>query len=367
MRTGGAERQLLNYLLAANRDEFRHTLVCLGTIGELALVAESNGIPVVSMPVRTRYAIASVRHIAKWMQSEDVAVVHTHMHHAALWGRVGGKAGGVPVLISTEHGKELWKGSLRLFMDRILSKWTARHIAVSQDCMQIRTQREKVDPKKLVVIPNGVPIPEQADNAVGRKRIRAEFGLGDDVPVIGTVGRVVQAKGYEYLLAALQLLRRKYPTIIWLAVGDGDQRDALAAQANSMGLASAVVWTGRRDDVTDLLAAMDIWTMSSIREGLPVALLEAMAAGRPIVATNVGGIPDAVTNEKEGLLVPSADPVALAKSIEELIEDPDRAMELGSAAYLRAKTEYGIDSVAQRIEDIYRQELELSLGHNYKR
>ena len=357
LRTGGAERQLVNYLLAADRDEFRHTAVCLQERGELAATVEAAGIPVVRIPIRTRYAFGSLRRFAGWLKAEDVAVVHAHMHDSALWGRVAGRLAGVPVLMTTEHGKELWKGPLRVAIDHHLSRWTARHIAVARDGMEIRIRRERFDPAKLILIPNGVPIPAASDNEAGRRRIRTEFGLAADTPVLGTVGRVVEAKGYEHLLAALGPLREAFPGLRWLAVGDGDRRPALAAQADAAGLGGAVIWAGRRNDVNDLLAAMDIWVMSSVREGLPVALLEAMAACRPIVATQVGGIPDAVRDGCEGLLVPPADPAALATAVSALLADPTRAAGLAAAARRRAAADYGIESVARRIEDVYRQEL----------
>lgn len=313
------------------------------------------------MPVRTRNALGSIWRFARWLQREDVAVVHTHMHYAALWGRVAGKMAGVPVMVTTEHGKELWKNRMQVAIDHGLSRWTARHIAVAQDGLDIRRRRERVAEHRLVLIPNGVPLPDDTVNRLGRESVRAEFGLSPATPVIGTVGRVVEAKGYDHLLAALRELRNEFPDLRWLAAGDGDRREALTAQTAEMGLADAVIWTGTRGDVGDLLAAMDVWVMSSIREGLPVALLEAMAARKPIVATRVGGIPDAARDGREALLVPPADPVALAAAVGTLLRDRCHADRLAAAARQRAVAEYGIVSVAARIEDIYRQELGKSL------
>lgn len=134
------------------------------------------------------------------------------------------------------------------------------------------------------------------------------------------------------------------------------------ASVAAAGLENSVVWAGRRSDVNDLVAAMDVWVMSSIREGLPVALLEAMACGAAIVATNVGGIPDAARNGREALLVPPGEAVPLALAIAELLNDRERAAALGSAARERAVAGYGIEAVARRIEDVYRAELEKVMG-----
>lgn len=357
LQMGGAERQLVNYLLAADRQEFKHTVVCLSRRGELAEQVEEAGIPVVVVRMRSRYAPACLWRLARWLRREEAAVVHTHMHRPAMWGRLAGRMAGVPVLVTTEHGKELWKNRLQVALDQLLSRWTSRHIAVSRDGMEIRLRRERVAPERILLIPNGVPIPDDPENAGGRRRIRDEFGLGPDQPVIGSVGRVIAAKGYSHLLEALKILRTQTPGLRWLAVGDGDSRATLASRAVELGVADTVIWTGARSDVGDLLAAMDLWVMSSVREGLPVALLEAMAARKPIVATRVGGIPDAVNHGSEALLVPPENPGELAKAITTLLQDPQQASTLAAAARQRAAAEYSIASVAGRIEGIYREEL----------
>lgn len=357
LRTGGAERQLVNYLLAADRREFRHTAVCLSGRGELADLVESAGIPVVSMPVRTRTAPVSLWRFAAWLRREQVAVVHTHMYHAALWGRLAGRLARVPVLVTTEHGKELWKSRWQVAIDHELSRITARHIVVARDGLEIRRSRERIPAAKLALIPNGVPIPADPANDPGRRRVRAEFRLDESAPVIGAVGRIVEAKGYEFLFVALATLRPRFPALKCLLAGTGELRRALERRAGELGIADMVVWAGNRGDIPDVLAAMDIWVMSSVREGLPVALLEAMAAAKPIVATAVGGIPDAARHDSEALLVPAADAEELAAAIGRLLGDRELSDRLAHTARARAVAEYGIESVARRIEAVYRQEL----------
>lgn len=260
-------------------------------------------------------------------------------------------------MVTTEHGKELWKGPLRLVVDHFLSRATARHICVSKENVTIRRRRERIAADKLVVVPNGVPMPDLRHALEVRARIRRELGLEASQKIIGTVGRFIEAKGYEHMLATLELLRRGNPQLKWLAVGDGELLPHMQALASERGMSECVIWAGRRSDVTDLILAMDVWLMSSVREGLPVALLEAMACGVPIVATKVGGIPDAVRDEQEAILVPAADPDALARAVRALLGDVEFARRLGAAARARAELCYSIESVARRIEEIYRMEL----------
>lgn len=362
LHTGGAERALINVLLAADRKDFRYTVICLGYRGELAPVLEAAGIPVHVMRIRHRHLLVSIPRLARWLRRENVAVVHAHMYWATLWGRIAGRLAGVPVLMTTEHGPDLWKGPQHVTFDRLLNRWTARHIAVAQDGLEIRLRRERVRPDRIVLIPNGVAVPAVCRDPERALRARREFGLATETPVIGTVGRLVPEKGYVHLLEAVKLARAELPGLRWLAIGDGPLRQELAARTKELGLEDAVIWAGLRTDIDQLLEAMDLWVMSSVSEGLPVALLEAMAAACPIVATNVGGIPDAVGDGREAVLVPSRDPAAMAAAIVGLLRDPERARGLGAAARVRAEARYSIKSVVRRVEDIYREELARASG-----
>lgn len=357
LTTGGAERSVVNFLLNADRGDFRHTVVCLGGRGELAAVVEAAGIPVQVLRLRRRHFPFSHLRLAAWLRRNQVDVVHAHMYEAALWGRLAGKLAGVPVLIATEHGPELWKTRRHLVMDRWLNRWTSRHIAVARQGMEIRIRRERVPADRIVLIPNGVTVPNVPRDPEQARLARTAFGLAADTPVIGSVGRLVVEKGYEHLLTALKLARDEVPDLRWLAIGTGPLESELAARARLLGLEDVVIWAGLRQDVDRILPTMDLWVMSSVEEGLPVALLEAMAAGCPIVSTSIGGIPDAVTDGQEALLVPVADPAAMAAAIVGLLADRRRACTLGDAARSRCLAEYSIQSVVRRIEAIYREEL----------
>jgi glycosyltransferase involved in cell wall biosynthesis len=279
------------------------------------------------------------------------------MHQPSLWGRLAGLVAGTPVMLTTEHGRETWKGPLRVAADHLLSRVTSRHIAVSIEGRQIRIRRERIDPRRIVLIPNGIPLPSRPNDPVIAARIRREFGVAPEAPLLGSVGRVVAEKGYEDMLAALRGLVRIHPGIRWLVVGQGERQTELARIAHRSGLDEVVIWAGQRDDVAEILHALDIWVMCSVSEGLPVALLEAMAARLPIVATRVGGIPDAVADHEEARLVSPGVPDDLAQAIVGLLDDRAEASKLAEAARARAKRDYGIVGVAARIEALYREEL----------
>jgi len=279
------------------------------------------------------------------------------MFYASLWSRIAGLWARVPVLVTTEHSQEHWKKWWQIKLDHFLSGKTYHHVAVSEDVREIRIRRDGFSPDKITMIPNGVPIPENVGDPVVRQQVRAEFGLDENAPVVGTVGRMIGVKGYAFMLEALALARHSIPSLHWLQVGDGPDREKIMELAEKSGLSDSVSFAGKRSDVPDLLESMDIWVMSSTHEGLPMALLEAMAAGKAIVATNVGGIPDVVEHEVSALLVSPRNPEDLRSAIVRVCDDGPLAKKLAGAARIRAKKDYGIEAVARKIEKIYIQGL----------
>jgi len=352
-QTGGAEKMLVNFLGAVNKEKFKHTVLCLTRRGELADDLRQVDVEVQVFRVRIRTLPRDLRRLAGWFRDHRADVVHSHMFYASLWARTAALWAGVPVLITTEHSQEHWKKWWQVRADRFLSGKTFHHIAVSQDVRNIRLERDGVAPGQITMIPNGVPIPEVTGDPEVRQKVRAKFGLPLDVPVVGTVGRMIDVKGYPFMLQALALARKSYPSLHWLQVGDGPDRKKIIALAEEMGLSEAVTFAGKRSDVSSLLEAMDIWAMSSTHEGLPVALLEAMAAGRTIVATNVGGIPDVVDHEVSAILVAPQDARELAAGLVRVLDDHSLAQKLAAGARVKVEMEYGIEAVARRIEGIY--------------
>lgn len=357
LSTGGTERALVNFVISADRCDFQHTVICFASRGELATVIEAAGIPVRVVRIRHRTLLVSLPRLARWLRREKVVVLHSHMYWAALWGRIAGRLGGVPIMVNTVHGPELWKNRRQVAIERWLNRWTARHIAVARDGMEIRLRRERVAQNRIVLIPNGVALPELPRSPERVRAARATLGLSADTPVCGSVGRLVVEKGYTHLLEALSLARREIPDLRWLSIGDGPLKSDLVARAEALGLQDAIIWAGLRQDVESLLPAMDLWVMSSVEEGLPVALLEAMGSACPIIATRIGGIPDAVDDGREALLVPVGDPAAMAAAMVALVRDPARAKSMGERARERASKQYSIESVARRIEQVYRDEI----------
>jgi len=291
--------------------------------------------------------------MVRYLKRGRFDVIHCHLALADSLGRFAGLCAGVPVRMTTEHGKHLWKSRLYLLFERLIAPATDARVCVSKDILEIRKIRERTSAAKLFYIPNGV------DTAVfgNPNRIRAEtmseFGWKEADPFIISVGRLEPEKNYELLIRAVERLRARFPAIRCLLVGEGRSREQLVSLAESLDLGDRVKLAGARDDIADLLGAADIFVLSSFKEGLPVALLEAMAAGKGIVATSVGGIPEAIRGGENGFLVPSGDLDALAEAIGRLAADTALRERLGRAARAEAMRAYAIEKIVRRIEELY--------------
>jgi glycosyltransferase involved in cell wall biosynthesis len=207
------------------------------------------------------------------------------------------------------------------------------------------------------VVPSGID-----RERFGRARIHGKqqpdwFGCPPDALVVGSVGWLTEIKGHEYLIEAVAKLKQDFPALHLVLVGSGDRHDALLQQAESSGLSDAVHMLGHRDDVEACLAGMDLFVLPSLNEGMGRALIEAMAAGLPVVASRVGGIPAVVSHERTGLLVPPGDAGALAEALRRLLDRPAWAAQLGVTASRSVDSRYGSVSMVRAIESIFAEAL----------
>lgn len=231
-------------------------------------------------------------------------------------------------------------------------------VAVSKEVYQAEVQRSGIDPKKVTMIPSGVQVQRFIDpDPASTEQLREAWGIQPRTHLIGTVGRFVPPKGHTYLLDAIVRLQSQFPDVKTLVVGDGALLRPMEEKAQALGLSDAVVFTGIRRDVPEILALLDVFVLPSLWEGLPIALLEAMAAGLPVVATRVGGVPEVVEDGVTGLLVPPRDPDALAEAITRLLRDPDLRCKMGQAGRERVESEFSVEKMVRKTETLYEEVL----------
>jgi glycosyltransferase involved in cell wall biosynthesis len=229
-----------------------------------------------------------------------------------------------------------------------------RIVFVSEDARRVALAAGAVhEGAGVSVVVNGIDVASYARDAQTRRRIRAQLGLPDEAPVAGIVARLTAAKDHVNLFDAFVRLRAPHPRARLVVVGDGELRDDLHRAVRERGLADAVVFTGRRDDVADVLSAFDVFVLPSSTEGLAVTLLEAMAAGLPVVATRVGGNGEVVVDGETGLLAPPRDSGALAACLGQLFADPARGARYGARGRARARARFGVEAMAARYQEIY--------------
>lgn len=295
---------------------------------------------------------------AAWLHERGADLVHAHLPLAGVAARLAGRLAGVPV-VYTEHN--LQERYHPLTRRANLATWRLQRaaVAVSGEVAE-SIARHAPAGVPVRVVRNGIE-PGAADEAAGRA-VRSALGIPADAPLIGTVAVFRRQKRLDHWLEVARRIAEREPAARFVLVGDGPLRGEVEAQAARLGLAGRVSFPGLQDDVEPYLAALDLYLMTSEFEGLPLALLEAMAAGRAVVVTAVGGVAEAVHDGESGAVRPFGDLDGLTAAALSLLADPGRRAELGAAARGRVEASFGIRRMASELEALYRQVLAGDLG-----
>jgi glycosyltransferase involved in cell wall biosynthesis len=351
LETGGAEYLVLNLARCIDHQRFELSVCSLQGDGEIGEELRRLGLRTFTLGRRRGLDPSLVPRLIALVRGHGIDVVHTHNVAPWLYAGVAARLGGAAVC-HTEHSSLFPEQRALMRAERALAMVTRAVICDGEEVRRQLVQVQGLSPRNVVTIHNGV------DTALyGRPTDRVErrraLGLGDDGPVVGTVARLQPVKDQATLLAAFARVAAALPGARLVLVGDGAERAALEQQARGPELAGRVVFLGRRADVADILPAFDLFALSSRSEGLPLTLLEAMAAGLPCVATAVGAVSEAVTDGTTGLLVPPGDPEALAAAMLRVLRDPQRGRVMGGDGQLRARALFDLRVMTRRYQDLY--------------
>ncbi len=346
---GGGELSLLDLVLSLARSRFSPLVLCPGR-GALVERLRAEGIPVeiLQFPAwRSLRPIALVRtfaRLAALVEARRISLLHVNATgRVALCAGLVGRWRRVPVLWHVRVKEpEGWK-------DRLLARLATRVVVNSGAVAGRFTGSARA---KVTLIHNGIDL-RRFTPARPSEELRRGLGLPPGVPVVGSVGRFVAYKGYEYLLEAARLVQQKIPEARWILVGDGELRGALEAQCRRLGLEKAVRFAGWQERVAEHLALFDLFVLPSLGEHFGRVLLEAMAMAKAVVATNAGGVPEIVRDGETGLLVPPADPEAMAAAVVTLIQDRALASRLGAAGRRRVESEFSLGRHVEAVEAVY--------------
>jgi glycosyltransferase involved in cell wall biosynthesis len=340
----------------ARRHDHGRFPVMIGSVspaGALQAAMTGLGTPTFSLNAsgRSHYPLALLR-LVRLLRAARVQVLHAHCFDPTLLGLVAARLAGVAFVFTRHHSDH----HLRLVrpwhtrVDACCGRFADRVIAVSAATKVVMTAVERVPAARIRVVPNGIePLRPPAPGAV--QRLRQELGIGD-APVVLMVARLHEEKGHRYLFQALPAIRARHSGTVVLLAGDGPHRAELARQVAAQGLAGVVHFLGQRTDVPDLIGAASVVVLPSLAESFGFAALEAMSAGKPVVVSRTGGLPEVVADGQAGAIVPQADAEQLAAAVRSILDSPARAQALGSAARTRSER-FTCAAMVQGYEQVY--------------
>lgn len=347
---GGAEMVVKRLASSLDSARFR-SVVCLFRAGWLYDATQESGIPTSIIPMNGAFDTAWARAFAALVRRERVEVIHAHEFTANTYGSLMGRIMGVPV-VATVHGKSYFADQVkRRLAYRYVSR-VSRIVAVSEDLKQFIVQRVGIAEERINVVYNGVDI-AGASPVERLSAIRADLGLDRYEHVIGAVGSLYPVKGHIHLIKALPDILRVCPKTILLLVGQGELDTALKAEVASRNLDAHVRFLGFRSDVPALLSLFDVFVMPSLSEGLSMALLEAMAAGKPVVVTKVGGNSEIVLDGDTGFLIDSESPESISDKVVQVLRDKVGAMAMGDRGRLRVQDKFSFRAMVDRYQSYY--------------
>lgn len=348
LQPGGLENGVVNVVNRLAPERFRSSVACLRHGGEFVARLQANT-PVHELGWQGGNDWRLALRLARLFRTTRPDIVHTRNVEAFYYGFAAAKLAGIDCLIHSEHGRNFDDRPLRFHVQRWMTRHTDAVFTVSRQLKDDLVHHTGIPAQRVQVLANGVDLARFG--VADREQVRAALGLRPTETVIGSVGRLVPVKNYPLLLQAFAALQNSDAVLV--LVGAGPERASLEQQAQALGIAPRVRFLGHRDDVTQLMAAFDVFVLPSLNEGMSNTLLEAMASGVACVASNVGGNPDLIVHGEDGCLFESEDLATLTALLGALCRDAGRRAALGAAARRRIEREFSIDAMIARYERLY--------------
>jgi glycosyltransferase involved in cell wall biosynthesis len=359
MNIGGTELNAVRTAERLDRSRYDLSVVCLNSEGPLAERYAAAGVPVHPFPIPRLYGREALRQgmrLGNLLRTEKVDVFHAHDRYSNMFGVPWARVVGVPGIIASRRwGHEQLRRDHRI-ANRMAYRLAHVVLANSPRVGESLHRAEGVPTSKVAVVPNFLD--EDAFTPLAaevRAKLADEMGLPLGCPTIGIIANLRPVKDHSSLLRAVALLHPRWPELRVVLVGDGECRAELESLATDLGIRDRVCFAGRRPNQPNLHHLFDISVLCSLSEGLSNSVLEAMAARRPVVATDVGATADAVIDGTTGILVPPADPVRLSEALERLLSAPELARQMGTAGLHRAEEVYSARAALANVESLYRQ------------
>jgi glycosyltransferase involved in cell wall biosynthesis len=350
---GGTEQMLLRLLSKLNREKFTVCICSLIGHGRLTEACKRLGYEAWNLKFTSPLHIDKVIWLYRLCRSERIQLIHAYGLRADTVGRFVAHVSGVPVIVSSIRGPDEQRRWFHVWLDRLTARWVDLFISNSEAGRKSRIRRERFAPEKIVTILNGIEFPLPASPA-DVHALREKYGVSEDAyPIVGIIANVRPMKGHRDVIAALPALRSRFPRICMLCVGRDDSGGEIQRTAKERGVLESMKFLGYQEATQEILALSTVFLLPSYWEGCPASILEAMAAGVPVVATRVGGIPEIVEDHKTGLLIPPKDPDAICQAIIWISENPREVEVMVRGAKQQVAERFSLERMVSNIEETY--------------
>lgn len=347
---GGAEKMLLSLVENLDMHRYKSSILLLQD-GWLNVQLQKRGFKTILIPQNRSYDFSWLFQMMRVLRDSSVDVMHAHEFAMNTYGSFASVLTGIPI-ITTVHGKNYyWEKWRRRSAYRLAAKHS-KMVAVSEDLKQFLVREVSIKPETIRVLYNGIDSHLYDLNGTGTD-IRKQLGINEKQCLIGTVGSLDTVKGHSYFLKAAAKIVETSMDTMFIVAGSGNLLKSLKKETSLLGIEKNVIFLGFREDIPSVLQCMDIFVFPSLSEGLPLAVLEAMAAGKPVVATDVGGIPEVIGDGQTGFLVPPKNPDLLAEKITFLIRDRALRSRFGHSGRARVQKEFSLQNMVEEYQLLY--------------
>lgn len=350
---GGAEMVVARTVKRLDKNKYNITVAALAKdSGRLIDELKTPGVQIIDMGMEFKYDVRGLYKLYSRLKQMGIDIIYAHLYHPSILSRIIGKIANVPISISCKHWARR-ESDLRTGLDKLTHRYSDAVVVVSKAVYEFCRDELGVPDSKLVLIHNGVEIEKYACNRVYKS----------DNFVIGCTARLHEINGHRYLIEAAKMLKHK--NLRYRFIGTGEEELNLRKQVEENQLKDSISFIGYRSDIPNQLAMLDIYVQPSLSAGISCSILEAMASGLPVIATNVGGTKEAIIDGQTGLLVPMRDSKAIAEKISYLIEHPDVAHRIGNNAKAYVKEKFSVESMVEKTEALFTSLLQSKLGLRY--
>lgn len=347
---GGQEIRVFTEALHLSRRGHRVIIACPRE-SQLYGRTHRAGLPVVAIPFKRAIGPRAVWHVYRALKREKVEILNTHSSVDSWAASFAGRLAGIAIVRTRHLSVPLRRNP---FTKLLYSKLCDRIVTMGEAVRQLLIREAGVKPSKVISVPTGIDLEQFDSFRGGGEAVREELGIAKDIPLIGIVAVLRSWKGHRFFLEAVPLVLEKVPPARFLIVGEGPQQRNIQRWIEEMGLEETVVMTGHREDVPEVLAALDVVVSASTQaEGVPQSLVQALAMEKPVVATDVGGVGEIIRDRETGLLVPPANPKAMAEATLAILSDPEAARALGRRGRGLVERSYSLERMLDQVEAVY--------------